>query len=441
MWQPDRMKGAQVDRIDLAAGEKMHRWAQELWPICRSITGPGIRQTLDWLEQRLPDLQRHRFATGTQVFDWTVPQEWEIRDAWIAHESGQRFAEFTRNNLHVMGYSAPLDVHLDREELLSLIHTQTDQPDVIPYVTSYYSPRSGFCMAERDRQSLPEGRYHAVIDSTLRDGELVLGDLMIPGESAEEVLFTTYICHPSMANNELSGPVLAAALAEHVRSLPKRRLSYRFLFLAETIGAVAYLSRHLDTLRANLKAGFVLSCVGDERAWSHVESRYGATLADQALAAALQGRAPAHRYSFLERGSDERQFCAPGVDLPVCGFCRSKYGTFPEYHTSADDLSLVTARGLGESHHAMRSIIDAFELPPFPRVAVLGEPQLGKRGLYPTLSQKTAIHPARFRMNVLAYCDGTNSVFDICQRIGANLADVVAELRVLIDHELVGPAV
>ena len=240
-----------------------------------------------------------------------------------------------------------------------------------------------------------------------------------------------------MANNELSGPVLATALAEYIRAMPRRRMSYRFLFLAETIGAIAYLSRHLDHMRTHVQAGFVLSCVGDERAWSHVESRYGSSLADHALAAALHGRAPATRYSFLERGSDERQFCAPGIDLPVCGFCRSKYATYPEYHTSADDLTFVTPKGLGESHSAMRSIIDAFELPGNPCVTVLGEPQLGKRGLYPTLSQKQAIHPARLRMNVLAYCDGTNTVFDICARIGANLSDVVAELRLLYDHGLV----
>ncbi|MCL1630055.1 DUF4910 domain-containing protein [Roseibaca sp. V10] len=426
-----------MEQLDQDAGARMHDWARDLWPICRSITGPGIRQTLDWLETRLPGLQRHRFATGEKVFDWTVPQEWTIRDAWIEHESGQRFAEFNRNTLHVMGYSGPIDAELDRADLLSLIYTQADQPDVIPYVTSYYTPRVGFCMADAQKQTLPKGRYRAVIDSTLADGELVLGDLLIPGDSPQEVLFSTYICHPSMANNELSGPVLATALAEYIRALPRRRMSYRFLFLAETIGAVAYLSRHLDHLKAHVQAGFVLSCVGDERAFSHVESRYGTTLADKALAAALHGRDSAKRYSFLERGSDERQFCAPGVDLPVAGFCRSKYGTYPEYHTSADDLTLVTPTGLGESHAAMRSIVDAFELPPAPHVTVLAEPQLGKRGLYPTLSQKQAIHPARFRMNVIAYCDGTNSVFDICARIGANLSDVVAELRVLHAHGLI----
>lgn len=422
---------------DPDTGARMHSWARELWPICRSITGPGIRQTLDWLEARLPGLTRHSFQTGEQVFDWTVPQEWHIRDAWIEHESGQRFAEFARNNLHVLGYSGPLDTEMSRAELLPLIYTQPEQPDLIPYVTSYYSPRTGFCMAESEKQRLPEGRYRAVIDASLSDGALVLGELLIAGQTTQEVLFSTYICHPSMANNELSGPVLATALAEYVRSLGPTRMSYRFLFLAETIGAIAYLSRHLTTLQKNVQAGFVLSCVGDERSWSHVESRNGTTLADAALSAALFGRSNVVRYSFLERGSDERQFCAPGIDLPVCGFCRSKYGTFPEYHTSADDLTLVTPTGLGESFAAMRSVIDAFELPRTPRATVLGEPQLGKRGLYPTLSQKQAVHPARFRMNVLAYSDGANSVFDIARRIGVNLEDVVAELTLLRAHGLI----
>ena len=422
---------------DAATGQRMHDWARALWPICRSITGPGIRQTLDWLEGQLPGLVRHRFATGTQVFDWTVPQEWTIRDAWIEHESGRRFAEFRKHNLHVMGYGAPMDARMDRADLLALIHTQPDQPDVIPYVTSYYARRSGFCMSENDKRALPEGQYRAVIDSTLADGELVLGDVLIPGESPQEVVFSTYICHPSMANNELSGPVLATALAQYVRAQGRRRMSYRFLFLAETIGAVAYLSRHLEQMKRDVVAGFVLSCVGDERGWSHVESRLGDTLADRALAATLIGRAPATRYSFLERGSDERQFCAPGVDLPICGFCRSKYATFPEYHTSADDLTLVTPTGLAGSFAAMRDVIDAFELPHRPRVQVLCEPQLGKRGLYPTLSQKQALHPARFRMNVLAYCDGAHTAFDIAHRLSAPLAQVLSEIRVLAGEGLV----
>lgn len=415
---------------DIAMGRQMHDWARALWPICRSITGPGIRQTLDWLEAQLPGLVRHSFPSGSKVMDWTVPQEWTIRDAWIEHESGQRFAEFTKNTLHILGYSAAIDANLTRSQLFDLIFTQPDQPDVIPYVTSYYASKVGFCMSENEKNALPDGKYRAFVDSTFHDGELVLGDFLIKGETPQEILFSTYICHPSMANNELSGPVLATALAQYVRSLGPTKMSYRFLFLAETIGAIAYISRHHEPMKRNIVAGFVLSCVGDERAWSHVESRMGNTLADRALAAALIGRTPHMRYSFLERGSDERQFCAPGVDLPVCGFCRSKYATFPEYHTSADDLAFVTPTGLAGSYAAMRSLIDAFELPHFPRVTVMCEPQLGKRGLYPTLSQKQAIHPARFRMNVLAYCDGAHTAFDIAALLAAPLEDVLEEIKV-----------
>lgn len=418
-------------------GVRMHGWAAELWPLCRSITGPGIRETIDWLEAHNPELVRHPFSTGTAVFDWTIPKEWTIRDAWIEHESGSRFAQFKENNLHVLGYSAPLDCELDREDLLELIYTQEDQPERIPYVTSYYEERSGFCMSAREKAALPPGRYRARIDSDLQDGELIVADVVIPGETRDEVLFSTYICHPSMANNELSGPVLANGLAAYVRNLPVRRMTYRFLFLAETIGAVAYLSKFIESLRKCVAAGFVLSCVGDERAWSHVQSRGGDTVADAALSAALVGRSPVVTYSFLHRGSDERQFCAPGVDLPVCGFSRTKHGEYPEYHTDADDLNVVTPYGLQGAFDVMKSIIDSFEVGLLPRTTVIGEPQLGKRGLYSMLSQKGSALPAKLRTDILAYADGKTSLFDMASLFENQLSEIVSEVRLLKSHKLI----
>lgn len=417
-------------------GERMLAWAKELFPVCRSITGDGQRQTIDFITQRQPAVQTHVFRTGERVFDWTIPREWNIRDAWIEHESGRRFAEFCKSNLHVLNYSAPVDTELSLDELRPHIWTQPDQPERIPYVTSYYAERWGFCMSENELRSLPSGRYRAVVDSTLTDGEMQLAELVVEGEAADEILFSTYICHPSMANNELSGPVLALALADYVKSLPNRMYSYRFLFVPETIGSIAYLSRNLTQMKAATMAGFVLSCVGDERGWSHVSSRSGTTMADRALRAAFIGLSAAKEYSFLERGSDERQYCAPGIDLPVCGFCRSKYAEFPEYHTDADNFDLVTARGLQGSYDLMRSVIDALETGPVLRNTVLGEPQLGPRGLYPTIGRKGGYGEVEARMNLLAYCDGRTDLFDVALQTGISLATAVAEARLLCEHDL-----
>jgi len=383
-------------------------WAKDMFPYPRSLTGPGFKKTLEYLVGLNPELVPLHFPTGSSAFDWEVPQEWDIRDAFIEHiESGQRFAEFSKLNLHLVGYSEPVDTTMSLKELRPRIHTQPDQPDWVPYVTSYYRRTWGFCMSEHEKAALPEGDYRVVIDSDLFDGEMLLADAVLPGNEEKELFFSTYICHPSMANNELSGPVLSAALMQFVKNEIKApRFSYRFALVPETIGSLTYLQENLAHLKRHVVCGFVLSCVGDERAYSHVESRMGNSLADKALQAAFVGLPNVKRYSFLDRGSDERQYCAPGVDLPVAGFCRSKYGEYPEYHTSADNFDVVTEEGLAGSYAVMTAIIRAFEIGLYPKVRVLGEPQLGKRDLYPTTSQKGSHSDIRTRMNVLAYSDG-----------------------------------
>ena len=428
--------------VNLQAGQDMHDFARMLWPLCRSLTGPGVRQTLDILQQRHSGFCLHTFRTGEQVFDWEIPKAWTIRDSYIEHESGQRFAEFSKTNLSVVGYSAPLDITVDRSEIDPFLFTEPDQPDRIPYVTSYYQERSGFCLSENEKQNLPDGRYRLFIDSDLEEGDMIVGECVVEGDSQDEVLLSTYVCHPSMANNELSGPVLADQLLYDLEKRQQNnglRYTYRVLFLVETIGSIAYLSRFSDYLKRYVRAGFVLSCVGDERAYSHVESRHGDCLADRAVASAFHGLPNTKRYSFLQRGSDERQFCSPGVDLPVCGFCKSKYGEFPEYHTDADDLSLVTAQGLAEAHAVMTNIITAFEQGLYPKVTTPCEPQLGKRGLYPTISQKGTYDAVRLRTNVLAYADGQADIFALCDRINAPLAAVNDELRILQENGLISP--
>jgi aminopeptidase-like protein len=413
-------------------GKLMIEWMKDLWHYPRSLTGHGTRKTLSYLKNIHPDLNIHSFKSGTKAFDWEIPEEWNIYDAYIEHESGKKFAEFKDNNLHILGYSIPCDMYISLNELLPHIYTQPNQPDVIPYVTSYYENNWGFCMSDNDKRNLPDGEYHVVIDAKKNLGTLELSDLVIKGENSEEIFFSTYVCHPSMANNELSGPVLSTALIQYIKSKYKKpKYTYRFVFVPETIGSIAYLSQNLQELQDKVICGFNLSCVGDDRAYSHIESRLGDNMADKALQSALIGLDNVVTYSFLERGSDERQYCAPGVDLPLCGFSRTKYGEYPEYHTSSDNFDVVTVDGLNGSLDVMKSIIDAFEVGLFPKGSVKCEPQLGKRGLYPAISQKTSYDNLTTRMDFLAYADGNHSLFDISKKIKKNLALVILEAKIL----------
>lgn len=404
---------------DAAIGEWCFSLAEELWPINRSLTGEGVRTTLARIRDELPTLVVHEVPSGTNAFDWVVPDEWTIRDAFIEDEAGNRIVDFRENNLHVLGYSEPVDGWLDLEALQSHLYSQPDQPDAIPYVTSYYKRRWGFCLTENQRRSLLPGRYRAVIDSDLKPGVLNYGEVLIPGESEREIFLSTYVCHPSMANNELSGPVVTTALAKWLLAQPSLKYSYRIVFIPETIGSIVYLSRNLDQLRSRVFAGYNVSCIGDDRCYSFLPSRAGNTIADVVAQHVLRHiDADYKRYTWLDRGSDERQYCAPGADLPIATIMRSKYGQYPEYHTSLDRLgTVVTARGLAGGFGALRSALNVLEKDFVPRVTTVGEPQLGKRGLYPDLSQKGSGNSVRDMMNMISYCDGTRSLFHIAEVI------------------------
>ncbi len=412
---------------------------KKLFPLCRSITGDGLRETLGYFEKFNKEFKRIKFATGEKVLGWEIPKEWNIKDAYLEHiDTEKRFAEFSKSNLHLVGYSEPMNKIISYEELLKKIHSLKTQPDLVPYVTSYYSKNWGFCLGEKTKNSLPKGDYRVFIDSTLKDGCLDLSHAILRGKDDQELFFSSYVCHPSMANNELSGPVLLNAIINYVKNTyPSNFYTYRFVMVPETIGSIAYISKYREDLKNKTICGFNLTCVGDERAYSFVQTPYKDSLADVVMNSILIDKKNVKVYSFLNRGSDERQYCSPGLRLPVCTFSRSKFGEYPEYHTSADNLNLVTENGMQESFEVFKTIIDAFELGIYPIVNCYGEPQLGKLGLYPNLSVKSNRNAVNKRMDILAYCDGRRSLFEISEIININLREIVNECKILNNAGLI----
>ncbi|MCR5800154.1 MAG: DUF4910 domain-containing protein [Lachnospiraceae bacterium] len=417
-----------------AEGRKMYDLAAEMFPWCRSITGEGIRKTLRRIQQEIPEMTIHEVPTGTKVFDWNVPKEWEINEAWVEDEDGNRVIDFADCNLHILGYSIPVDKVVSLDELQEHLYSSPEQPDYIPYVTSYYKERWGFCMADSKRKQLKSGNYHVHIDSRLFDGSLTYGEVLIPGETEDEVFFSTYCCHPSMANNELSGPVVVTEVVNYIKSFKNRRLSYRIVFIPETIGSITYMSKNLPEMKKHIIAGFNISCVGDDREYGFMPSKEGDTLADRVAINILGSEHPEYRtYTFHDRGSDEREYCSVGADLPVVLLTRSKYNEYPEYHTSADDMSLISPKGLQGTYDLITDIIKTLEFNRYYRINTIGEPQLGKRGLYPDLSRKDAYTDAFWAMkDVLAYSDGKRDLIGLSDKIGAPVKTIMPIIEKMI---------
>lgn len=418
----------------IADGEAMLAMLSRLWPIHRSLAGPGFRETLAILGADLPGFTVGGVATGATVLDWIVPEEWHPRRAFIVAPDGRRLCDSADNNLHLVAYSTPVDAAMTLADLQPHLHSLPGQPDAIPYVTSYYERKWGFCLSQRQRDALPEGTYRVFIDAAHVAGELNHGEVVLPGRSEEEVLFSTYCCHPAMANNELSGPVVAAALARWIAARQDRRHTYRFLFVPEMIGSAAVLERRRDHLRRRVVAAFNLTCVGDERAWSFLPSRLGDAYADRIARHVLHHAVGPHDvYSWGDRGSDESMYGAPGIDIPMVSIMRSKYGTYPEYHTSLDlPGSVVTARGLAESLAVHRTLVEALECDCRPRALVLGEPQLGRRGLYPQTSIKGSTAPVKDLLDLISHADGATSLLEIADRCRRPMWAFVPHLERLV---------
>lgn len=420
-------------------GQEIHRFAQVLWTYNRSLTGEGVRQTLQAIQSHLPELAICGIPSGTPVFDWTVPREWCVKQAYILAPGGKKVCDFAENNLHLVGYSVPFRGRLSLDALQSHLYSLPELPDAIPYITSYYKERWGFCLSHRQREQLPAGDYEVVIESELFDGVLNYGELVLKGESEQEIFLSTYVCHPSMANNELSGPAVVTFLAKWLSTLATRRYTYRIIFIPETIGSISYLSRHHREMKARVIAGFNVTCIGDDRAYSFLPSRRGDTLSDRVAQHVLAWIDPAFvRYGWRDRGSDERQYCAPGIDLPVASIMRTKYGRYPEYHTSLDNLTeVVTPAGLQGGYTALQRSLELLENNEVLQVQVLCEPQMGKRGLYPTLSTKSSGQQVRQMMDLISYCDGQYSLLDIAEKLEVPCWDLYETVALLKQHDLI----
>jgi aminopeptidase-like protein len=418
------------------AGAQIYDLIDELYPICRSITGNGVRESLGRLQKLVP-IDVHEIPSGTSVLDWTIPDEWNIRDAWIKDGSGTTVVDFRRSNLHVVNYSVPIHRRMPFQELRSHLFTIPEQPDWVPYRTSYYRQTWGFCLSHNQLQQMSDGEYEVCIDSNLEPGHLTYGELRVPGEEADEFLISAHICHPSLCDDNLSGVSIAAHLGRHMLDQKQRRRSYRFLFIPGTIGAITWLARNAEHV-GRIRGGLTLVCLGDANHLTYKRSFNGQAEIDRAVAHVLGHSGEASEIiDFFPYGYDERQFNSPGFRLAVGSLMRGRHGQFPEYHTSADDLAFVSREQLGKSYHTLRQVIEILERNrSYQNLFPYGEPQLGKRGVYREMGDADQTKQLAM-LWVLSLSDGRHSLLDISERSGVDFqlirwgADVLADCGVL----------
>lgn len=415
---------------------KMHNFIKTLYPICRSITGDGVRQTLSIIKKQIP-ITISDVPSGTKVLDWTIPKEWNIKDAWIKNPKGKKIVDFKKSNLHVVNYSIPVQKKVSLNELKKHLFTLPDHPDWIPYITSYYKESWGFSLPHKQYAKLQNGTYEVFIDSTLKKGNLTFGELYIKGKTKEEVLLSTYICHPSLCNDNLSGVAVLTFLAKYLLS-QKLKCSYRFLFIPETIGAITWLSKNEKKL-SNVKHGLVATCLGDSGKSTYKKSRNGNATIDKAVEKVLiDSKEPYKIIDFSPTGSDERQFCSPGFNLPIGSLMRTPYGKFPEYHTSADNLNFVAEKNLKNSLEKYKKVISILENnETYLNLNPKGEPQLGKRGLYKMIGSPKGRDLNELTMLwVLNLSDGNNSLLDISIKSNIDIKDIKKAANVLLEAKL-----
>ena len=411
---------------------------EKLFPICRSITGEGVRQSLNIIKELVP-LKIYEVPSGTKVFDWHVPNEWNVNDAYVKNSKGKRIIDFKKSNLHLVGYSTPFKGKINLNDLKKHLYTLPKQPKLIPYITSYYNEKWGFCLSHEDLELLKDDFYEVLVDTKLEPGSMTYGELIIRGQSSKEILLSIYICHPSMVNNELSGPIVASFIAKNILEGKKPYYTYRIVFIPETIGALTYLSRNLDELKKRVVAGYVITCIGDSGHFSYLQSRQENTLVDRVTLHVLKYCTDKYNiYNYHDsRASDERQYCAPGIDLPVGSLTRTRPGEYPEYHTSGDNFDIVNSKNLSESIKMYEKCIQVFENNHTYKTTVLGEPMMGKRGLYPILSKKGKKDQSVYdMMNILAYCDGNNDLLWIANKIDQSFIGLLPSINKLIENGL-----
>ena len=419
---------------------EIEKYFDRLWPINRSLTGNGNRETIKILSE-LIDLKITEVPSGTECFDWTVPPEWNVKEAWIKDEKGNIIVDFSINNLHLLGYSIPISKKMSLSKLKEHIYTLPDQPDLIPYLTSYYQERWGFCMSHNQLCALQEEDYEVYIDSSLdKTGSMSVGDVVLKGTSDKEILFSTYICHPSMASNELSGPLVSAFIYRELEKMTNRFYTYRFVFIPETIGSIYYLSIHGEHLKDKLDAGFVITCIGDPGNFTYKKSRRGNSLPDRCTEIILKQTEESFIIEdFFIGGSDERQYCSPGFNLPVGSLMRTRYGKYAEYHTSGDNKDYISFEAMEKSILKYLEIIHVLENNYFyENTMPYCEPQLGKRGLYPTLgSQKGTTDFVNAMMWILNLADGTNDLISISEKSKIPIQELIPVVNKLIDNGIV----
>lgn len=427
-------------------GNKIFNLCKKLWPLNRSITGEGTRETLRQLKKIVPKLKIHEIRSGKKIFDWTVPKEWKVEDAYILTPEGKKICDFKKNNLHLLNYSTGINIKIKLNKLQKNLFSIKELPNAIPYKTSYYNKKWGFCLSDNERKKLKKGVYQVNIKASHFKGSMSYGEIIIKGNSKKEIFLSSYICHPSMANNEISGPSVLINLAKWIQNLKKRKYTYRIVFIPETIGSIAYLHKNYKLLKKNIIAGFNLTCLGDNRTYSYLPSRIGSSLSDRVLINVLNKVYPKFKkYSWLERGSDERQYCSPGIDLPIATIMRSKFGEYPEYHTSLDKLgSVVTPKGLETSYKTIKLIIESLENNIYIKSNILCEPNLGKRNLYSKVGGLTKFDKEyskqkknRLYLDVLSYADGNHSLTDISNLCKIKLSQLNPIIKKLRDEKLI----